>query len=86
MPTTPSPQRIRIHGEDHFVTADAIVAVARAEFPRRINAYFVEIDGKRFPPKQLLRGAVPTTRSFDTGVAVRALRTLGFQVVKLADS
>jgi hypothetical protein len=73
---------IRIGNEEHVVTADDILAVARREAPRRINAYYVEIEGRRFPPKQLLRGAIRTERLFDTGLAVRALRSLGFEVLQ----
>lgn len=76
-------QKVRIKDEEHLVSADDIIAVARRESPRRLNAYFVEIEGRRFPPKQLLRGAIRTTQPFDTGVAVRALQALGFTVVKL---
>jgi len=79
-----SQQRIRIKDEEHVLSADDILAVARRESPRRVNAYFVEIEGRRFPPKQLLRGATKTSKPFDTGVAVRALQVLGFEVVKLA--
>ena len=80
-----APQRVRIKDEEHTISADDIIEVARRESPRRLNAYFVEIEGRRFPPKQLLRGALPTAPPFDTGVAVRALQGLGFTVVKLAD-
>jgi hypothetical protein len=76
-------QTVRIKDEAHLVSADDIIAVARRESPRRLNAYFVEIEGRRFPPKQLLRGAIRTAQPFDTGVAVRALQGLGFTVVKL---
>jgi hypothetical protein len=79
-------QKVRIKDEEHLVSADDIIAVARRESPRRLNAYFVEIEGRRFPPKQLLRGAIRTTHPFDTGVAVRALRALGFDVVGLQGS
>lgn len=78
-------QRIRIKDEEHVLTADDVVAVARRETPRRVNAYYVEIDGRRFPPKQLLRTATKTEQPFDTGVAVRALQALGFKVVKLGN-
>ena len=78
-------QTVRFKDEEHLVSADDIIAVARRESPRRLNAYFVEIEGRRFPPKQLLRGAIRTTQPFDTGVAVRALRALGFEVVSLQD-
>ena len=76
-------QKVRIKDEEHLVSADDVIAVARRESPRRLNAYFVEIEGRRFPPKQLLRGAIRTAQPFDTGVAVRALRALGFEVVSL---
>lgn len=76
----PAPQRVRIKGVEHALSADDIIAVSKRESPRRLNAYFVEIDGRRFPPKQLLRGALPTAPPFDTGVAVRVLTGLGFSV------
>ena len=76
-------RRVRIKNQEHTVSANDIVEVARRESPRRVNAYYVEIEGRRFPPKQLLRGAIPTAGPFDTGVAVRALQGLGFAVVRL---
>ena len=79
-----TPKRVRIKDQEHTISADDIMKVARRETPRRLNAYFVEIEGRRFPPKQLLRGAIPTAPPFDTGVAVRALQGLGFTVVKMA--
>ena len=81
-----TPQRVRIKDEEHVLTPDDVIRAARSESPRRINAYFVDIEGRRFPPKQLLRAATKTTRPFDTGVAIRALTALGFKVVSLADS
>jgi hypothetical protein len=80
------PVRIHIKDEEHLLTQDDIIAVAQRESPRRLNAYFVEVEGRRFPPKQLLRGAIKTTKSFDTGVAVRALQALGFSVIRLSDT
>jgi hypothetical protein len=73
-----------IKDEEHVLSAEDIVAVAKRETPRRVNAYYVEIDGRQFPPKQLLRAATRTSKPFDTGVAVRALQALGFKVVKMA--
>jgi hypothetical protein len=57
--------------------------VAQREVPRRLNAYFVDIDGRRYPPKQLIRGATRTSQAFVTATAVRALRALGFDVVAM---
>lgn len=75
--------RVRIKDEEHIVTADDIRSVARSASPLPLTRYFVEIDGRRFPPKQLLRSATQTTKAFDTGVAVRALQALGFTVLTL---
>lgn len=79
-------QSIRIREQEYALSRDDIIAAARREHPRRLNAYFVDIDGRRFPPKQLLRSATQTTEPFDTAVAVRALQALGFEVVRLADA
>jgi hypothetical protein len=72
---------VTFRGEEHWITREDILAAAAKESPRRINAYFVEIDGKRYPPKQLVRAATGTKQFFDTAAAVRVLRTLGFSVV-----
>lgn len=71
---------ITFRGEEHRVTRDDILSVAARESPRRINSYFVEIAGKRYPPKQLVRAATGTKQFFDTGAAVRVLQALGFSV------
>lgn len=71
---------VRIKGEEHWINRSDIVSVAVAEAPRRINAYYVEIDGRRYPPKQLIRSATGTAQFFDTAAAVRVLTALGFTV------
>lgn len=78
-------QQVRVGGEIYLLTRDDILAAALKEAPRRVNAYYVEIEGLRFPPKQLLRNAISGTRAFDTGVAVRALEALGFEVVRMQE-
>jgi hypothetical protein len=74
---------VRIGDEDYPITREDILAVTEREAPRRLNAYFVELDGRRYPPKQLVRSATGTSRPFVTAVAVRALRALGFDVVAI---
>jgi hypothetical protein len=74
---------IRIKDQVHSISRDDVIAAARSEAPRRLNAYFVEVEGRRFPPKQLLRAATKTTAAFDSALAVRALQGLGFEVVRL---
>ena len=73
---------VTFRGEQHTVTREDILAVAERESPRRINAYFVELNGKRYPPKQLVRAATGTTKFFDSAAAVRVLQVLGFSVSK----
>ena len=75
---------VRIGGKEHLLSREDVLAVARREAPRRLNAYFVEIDGRRYPPKQLLSSATQTSQPFVTAVAIRALRSLGFDVVAIA--
>jgi hypothetical protein len=76
--------KVRIRDEEYVLSRTDIEAVAQRETPRRLNAYFVEVDGRRYPPKQLIRGATRTTHAFDSALAVRALRALGFEVVTIA--
>jgi 5-methylcytosine-specific restriction protein B len=72
---------VKIQDESYELQRDDILSAARREVPRRVNSYYVEIDGKRFPPKQLLRSATGSKKRFVTAVAVRALSALGFPVV-----
>lgn len=73
---------VTFRGEQHTVTREEILAVAERESPRRINAYFVEINGRPYPPKQLVRSATGTKKFFDSAAAVRVLQALGFSVSK----
>ena len=78
---------IRIKDEVHSISRDDVIAAAKDEEPRRLNAYYVEVEGRRFPPKQLLRAATKTRQEFVSATAVTALERLGFEVVRLtADS
>lgn len=72
---------VRIGHEEHVIDGEDILAAANRELPRRLNAYFVEINGRRYPPKQLIRAATGTRQPFVTALAVRALRSLGFDVI-----
>jgi len=80
MDDTKGGQRVTFRGEEYLITKDDILAVAAKEGPRRVNSYFVEINGQRYPPKQLVRAATGTKQFFDTGAAVRVLEALGFTV------
>jgi hypothetical protein len=80
-----SRESIRIRDEVYSISRDDVIAAAKSEAPRRLNAYYVEIEGRRFPPKQLLRAATGTTTPFVSAVAVTALQRLGFDVVRLEE-
>jgi 5-methylcytosine-specific restriction protein B len=80
MAETKQGRSVTFRGEEHWVTKEDILSVAAREAPRRVNSYFVEIGGKRYPPKQLVRAATGTKQFFDTGAAVRLLQALGFTV------
>jgi hypothetical protein len=77
---------IRIKDEVYSITRDDVIAAAKRESPRRLNAYYVEVEGRRFPPKQLLRAVTNTTEEFVSATAVSALQRLGFEVVRLEDA
>ena len=71
---------IRFRGETHTLSHDDILRVAEREVPGKITTYFVEINGRRFPPKQLLRAATGTRKPFNSASARSLLTRLGFQV------
>ena len=71
---------IRFRGETHTLSRDDILRMAEREVPGKITAYFVEINGRRFPPKQLLRAATGTRKPFNSANARSVLTRLGFRV------
>jgi hypothetical protein len=77
---------IRIKDEVYSISRNDVVAAAREEVPRRLNSYYVEVEGRRFPPKQLLRAATKSTADFVSATAVSALQKLGFEVVRVEDA
>lgn len=80
MADTPNSCSVTFRGETYHITRENILSVAERESPRRVNSYFVELNGKRYPPKQLVRAATGTTKFFDSAAAVRVLQVLGFSV------
>lgn len=76
MPTT----RIRIQGQDYEITGDDIIGVARGNEPGSINTYYVEVEGRKYPSKQVIRAATGTAEPFDWAGARSALTKLGFIV------
>jgi hypothetical protein len=71
---------IRFRGEAHTISRDAILRVAEKEAPGKITTYFVDINGRRFPPKQLIRAATGTRKAFNSANARSVLTRLGFRI------
>lgn len=73
-------ESIRIGAQTYSVTREDVVAASKREAPRRINTYYVDVEGHRFPPKQLIRTATGAAGFFDSAAAVKLLVALGFHV------
>ncbi len=69
-----------IQGRTYEITREVILKAAEREKPRAIRDFYVEIRGKQFPPKQLIRLATGTTNSFNSSNARSVLTRLGFVV------
>lgn len=72
---------IQIQGRDYTISAESISALARTHRPEALVGYYVEIDGQRYPPKQLIRLATGTSDRFNSANARSALTRLGFVVM-----
>jgi 5-methylcytosine-specific restriction protein B len=84
MASSESGYLFRFRGGERLVTREDILKAASLRAPRRVNSYFVEIGGKRYPVKQLLElasGAEPA--QFYTDAARRALEALEFEIGKV---
>lgn len=74
---------MRINGRPYTISDEDVRQVARNSCPEEIKGtrrYYVEVGGKRFPPKQLIRLVTGTTDSFGSTNARSALTRLGFTV------
>ena len=74
---------ITIQGKTYRVTREDILQAAKSQSPERIKTYYVELNGKRYPVKQLLRIATGTTKFFDSSSARSVLTKLHFDVKAL---
>lgn len=71
---------IQIQGTEYQITDDDVRRVARSVAPQTLVGYYVEVEGKRFPPKQLIRLTTRTRDRFNSANARSALTRLGFVV------
>lgn len=71
---------IQIQGKEYQITDDDVLRAVRSNAPDPIVGYYVEVDGKRFPPKQLIRLTTGTRDRFNSANARSALTRLGFMI------
>ena len=71
---------IQIRGRDYTISREDIIRVAHSNEPGPIKTYYVEVESKKHPPKQLIRLATGTRSPFDSANARSALTKLGFVV------
>ncbi len=73
----------QLHGKTYTISRDDVFRVARSVPPEPVTKFYVEIDGRRFPPTQLVRVAA-TTRDAPYSHNARSILTrLGFTVKSL---
>ena len=76
----PKVTTIQIQGNEYKISDDDIRRVARTHAPEPLVGYYVEVEGRRYPPKQLVRLATGTRDAFNSANARSALTRLGFAV------
>jgi hypothetical protein len=72
-----------ISGQSVDITPDSVVAAVADVLPEPIHEHYVIVDGRRFPPKQLLTRVTGLDRAdFTTHQARRILKRLGFTAAR----
>ena len=71
---------ITIKRMPYKITDEDVRQAVRNSSPEKIRDYYVEVEGKQFPPKQLIRLVTKTTDTFNSANARSALTKLGFVV------
>ena len=71
---------IQIQGKVYEVSDDDIKRVARTHSPKPVARYYVIVEGRRYPPKQLIKLTTGTPDTFNSANAQSALTRLGFIV------
>ena len=73
-------EKFVIRGKEYEISREDILKKARELTPERVNHWFVEIEGKRFPVKQIVCETLGIERiRITTADAVRILEKLGFE-------
>ena len=71
---------ITIKSIPYKITDKDVRQAARNSSPEKSEITYVEVDGKQFPPKQLIRLVTRTTDSFNSANARSVLTKLHFTV------
>src|SRR6056297_1032954 len=80
-------QTIVVAGQRIDVDTASVIATARAHDPEVIHRHWVDVEGIRFPPKQLLQLCTGIPRStFISHQALRAFQRLGFTTSEIPSS
>lgn len=73
-----------IRGIEYELTREEVLRIAERLAPEPIKHWYVEIEGKTFPPKQIISEALKLERlDFDTDDAKRFLERLQFQLRRI---
>ena len=71
---------MKIRGVEYQISDEDVRRFARTNLPNSIVGYYVEIDGRQYPPKQLIRLVTGTRNAFNSANARSVLTRLGFVV------
>ncbi len=71
---------MKFSGETHKFTKANVRNATRGVKPERILRYYVELYGKQYPPKQVIRLVTRTRKQFNSANARSALTRLGFVI------
>jgi 5-methylcytosine-specific restriction protein B len=76
-----------INGARYDLTREGVESALATLEPESVHIYSVEVDGRRFPVKQVLADVTGlSTTDFDSTRAQRVLRSLGFDVLGSTDA
>lgn len=80
-PKCPSSIDFTLRGERYSLTRDLVVESISGAVPREIKRYYVEIEGTRYPVKQVFELATDLSPAdFTTHDAIRILKKLCFEI------
>ena len=73
----------QLYGRTYIISRDDVFRAARSVPPEPVTKFYVEIDGRRFPPTQLVRVGAGTREAPYSANARSIVTRLGFTVKSL---